>query len=118
MNVTAKNAAGESAERAEASADLQPPPATFRNANNDDTNTIIRPSPSRSGDGPRIPKGEYIDITVLCQVKGEAYTDEFTGQSSDVWDKIQSSRGNGYLNDVLMTTPKGGFPAAPLWECQ
>ncbi|MBB5778864.1 hypothetical protein [Nonomuraea jabiensis] len=114
----AKNAAGESEERAEATADLRPPPAQFRNANNNDRDTLIRSGPSAGAEAGRIPKGVYITMTVLCQQKGAAYTDTDTGMSSDVWNKVESANGNGWLNDVLMDTPKGGFPAAPLWECE
>ncbi|MFC4006049.1 hypothetical protein ACFOY2_02365 [Nonomuraea purpurea] len=114
----AKNAAGESQERAEVTANLQPPPAQFRNANNDHRDTLIRPGPNTDGQAGRIPQREYITMTVICQQRGAPYTDNDTGQSSDVWNKVESPRGNGWLNDVLMDTPKGGFPAAPLWECE
>jgi hypothetical protein len=114
----AKNGAGEGQERAEAKAGLNPPTAQFQNAHNDNRNTIIRPGPSADGEVSRIPVHEYITMTVICQVKGPSYTDTDTGMSSDVWNKVESSRGNGWLNDVLMATPKGGFPAAPLWECE
>ncbi|MEV0614195.1 hypothetical protein AB0I81_12795 [Nonomuraea sp. NPDC050404] len=114
----AKNEAGESQDSAEATADLNPPTAQFGNANNDHRDTLIRSGPSASGEAGRIPKGEYITMTVLCQKRGAGYTDTDTGMSSDVWNKVESSRGNGWLNDVLMNTPKGGFPAAPLWECE
>ncbi|MCG5213709.1 hypothetical protein [Streptosporangium sp. KLBMP 9127] len=116
--IKARNNAGESQEQAEARANLQPPPAQFQNANNDDRNTLIRPGPSADGEAGTILKGQYITLTVLCQVKGAHYTDTDTNQSSDVWNKVESGNGNGYLNDVLMATPKGGFPAAPLWECE
>ncbi|GAA3141715.1 hypothetical protein GCM10020001_075630 [Nonomuraea salmonea] len=102
----ARNEAGESQERAEATAELRPPSAQFKNANNNDTNTLIRSAPG-GGEAGKIPKGEYITLTVLCQQKGPAYTDQYTGQSSDVWNKIESPRGNGWLNDVLVDTPKG-----------
>jgi hypothetical protein len=114
----AKNAAGESQDTAEATAGLKPPSAAFNNANNDNTNTIIRSGPGGGDTGSRISKGLYISVTVLCQTKGPSYTDPDSGQSSDVWDKIESSSGNGWLSDALMATPKGGFPAAPLWECE
>ncbi|MER6942875.1 hypothetical protein ABT294_02515 [Nonomuraea sp. NPDC000554] len=114
----AKNAAGESQEKAEARASLQPPPAQFRNANNNNRDTLIRGGPSAGAEVGRIPKGEYITMTVICQTKGASYTDADTGMSSDVWNKVESSRGNGWLNDALMETPKGGYPAAPLWECE
>ncbi|MEO3868610.1 fibronectin type III domain-containing protein [Nonomuraea sp. B12E4] len=113
----AKNAAGESQEHAEATADLRPPTAQFQNAHNDNRDTLIRSAPG-GGESGRIPQHEYIGLTVLCQQKGPVYTDTDTGMSSDVWNKVESGRGNGWLNDVLMATPKGGFPAAPLWECE
>ncbi|MBF8194612.1 fibronectin type III domain-containing protein [Nonomuraea sp. K274] len=114
----AKNAAGESQERAEARADLQPPRGQFRNANNNHRDTLIRPGPNPGREAGRIPRGEYITMTVICQTRGAAYTDTDTGMSSNVWNKVESGRGNGWLNDVLMDTPKGGYPAPPLWECE
>jgi hypothetical protein len=114
----ARNAAGESQERAEATADLKPPPAQFENAHNDHRDTLIRSSPSAGAQAGHIPRGTYITMTVLCQQKGAHFSDTDTGMSSDVWNKVESSHGSGWLNDVLMATPKGGFPAAPLWECE
>ena len=114
----AKNGAGEGQERAEAKAGLQPPSAQFQNAHNDNRDTLIRSGPSAGSESGRIPKGQYITMTVICQTKGAGYTDTDTGLSSDVWNKVESSAGSGWLNDVLMDTPKGGFPAAPLWECE
>ncbi|MEV0165763.1 hypothetical protein [Nonomuraea fuscirosea] len=114
----AKNEAGESQDRAEATAELRPPSAQFSNAHNDHRDTLIRSGPSAGAEAGRIPKGTYVTMTVLCQRKGAGFTDTDTGMSSDVWNKVESPHGNGWLNDVLMDTPKGGFPAAPLWECE
>jgi hypothetical protein len=54
---------------------------------------------------------------VICQVQGSNFTDPSTGQSSNIWNRIESQYGNGYLNDTLVATPKGGFPAGPLFAC-
>ncbi|TYB68859.1 hypothetical protein FXF51_10155 [Nonomuraea sp. PA05] len=117
FKLKARNAAGESPDVATAEADLAYPRQQYQNASNNDTNTLIRPGPSASGEAGRIPQGQYITLTVICQVKGTSYTDSSTGKSSDVWNRIESQYGNGYLNDTLVATPDGGFPEGPLFEC-
>ncbi|MGR6916525.1 fibronectin type III domain-containing protein [[Actinomadura] parvosata] len=117
FKLKARNAAGESPEVATAEVDLAYPRQQYKNASNNDTNTLIRPGPSASGEAGKIPKGEYITLTVICQVKGASYTDTSTGKSSDIWNRIESQYGNGYLNDTLVATPDGGFPEGPLFEC-
>ncbi|MFC5829311.1 fibronectin type III domain-containing protein [Nonomuraea insulae] len=118
FELKARNAAGESPDVATTEVDLAYPRQQYKNASNNDTNTIIRPGPSTSGEGNKIPQGQYITLTVICQVKGTAYTDKSTGKSSDIWNRIESQYGNGYLNDTLVATPDGGgFPEAPLFEC-
>ncbi|MGN9842413.1 fibronectin type III domain-containing protein [Nonomuraea sp. H19] len=117
FTLKAKNAAGESPDVATAEVDLAYPRQQYKNASNEDTNTIIRPGPARSGNNGSIPQKVYITLTVICQVKGENYTDSSTGRSSDIWNRIESQYGNGYLNDTLVATPDGGFPEGPLFEC-
>ncbi|MEV6153748.1 hypothetical protein AB0L53_25725 [Nonomuraea sp. NPDC052129] len=118
FKLKAKNDAGESQDAATADVDLAYPKQQYQNASNNDTNTLIRPGPSADGEAGRIPQGQYITLTVICQVKGSSYTDKSTGKSSDIWNRIESSAGNGYLNDTLVATPDGGgFPEAPLFEC-
>ncbi|WP_155126402.1 fibronectin type III domain-containing protein [[Actinomadura] parvosata] len=117
FKLKARNAAGESPEVATAEVDLAYPRQQYKNASNNDTNTLIRPGPSASGEAGKIPKGEYITLTVICQVKGASYTDTSTGKTSDIWNRIESQYGNGYLNDTLVATPDGGFPEGPLFEC-
>ncbi|WP_219471196.1 fibronectin type III domain-containing protein [Nonomuraea rhizosphaerae] len=117
FKLQAKNDAGESPDVATASVDLAYPRQQYQNVSNNDSDTLIRPGPSGSGESGRIKQGQYITVTVICQVKGSNYTDPSTGGSSDVWNRIESPSGNGYLNDTLVGTPKGGFPAAPLFEC-
>ncbi|MEV6980573.1 hypothetical protein AB0M95_04850 [Sphaerisporangium sp. NPDC051017] len=39
-----------------------------------------------------------------------------SGETS-VWDRIEWNGGVAYLSDTLMKTPRGGFPAAPLYQC-
>ncbi|MGP3965536.1 fibronectin type III domain-containing protein [Nonomuraea sp. 3N208] len=117
FKLKAKNAAGESADVATAEVDLAYPRQQYKNASNEDYDTIIRPGPSKSGEAGRITRKVYITLTVICQVKGENYTDTSTGRSSDIWNRIESQYGNGYLNDTLVATPDGGFPEGPLFEC-
>ncbi|WP_344470475.1 fibronectin type III domain-containing protein [Nonomuraea monospora] len=117
FKLKARNAAGESPDVATAEADLAYPRQQYQNASNNDTNTLIRPGPSASGEAGKIPQGQYITLTVICQVKGTSYTDSSTGKSSDIWNRIESQYGNGYLNDTLVATPDGGFPEGPLFEC-
>ncbi|TMR25065.1 fibronectin type III domain-containing protein [Nonomuraea zeae] len=117
FKLKAKNAAGESPDVATTEVDLAYPRQQYKNASNEDTNTIIRPGPSTSGEAGKIPQKQYITLTVICQVKGASYTDTSTGRSSDIWNRIESQYGNGYLNDTLVATPDGGFPEGPLFEC-
>ncbi|MEV0233040.1 hypothetical protein [Nonomuraea sp. NPDC050786] len=117
FKLKAKNAAGESPDVATAEVDLAYPRQQYKNTSNEDTNTVIRPGPSKAGEAGKIPQKVYITLTVICQVKGENYTDTSTGKSSDIWNRIESQYGNGYLNDTLVATPDGGFPEAPLFEC-
>ncbi|MEV4106015.1 hypothetical protein [Nonomuraea sp. NPDC049695] len=117
FKLKAKNAAGESPDVATAEVDLAYPRQQYKNASNEDNNTLIRPGPSAAGEAGRIPQKVYITLTVICQVKGASYTDTSTGKSSDIWNRIESQYGNGYLNDTLVATPDGGFPEAPLFEC-
>jgi hypothetical protein len=119
FTLKAVNAAGAGQNAATASVSLVYPHQQYKNASNNDTRTLIRPTPAANGDTNvgKIPQGQYITLTVICQVKGTKYTDPSTGNSSDVWDKIESQYGNGYLNDTLVATPKGSFPAGGLFEC-
>ncbi|MGP4104419.1 fibronectin type III domain-containing protein [Nonomuraea sp. KM90] len=117
FKLKARNAAGESPDVATTEVDLAYPRQQYKNASNEDTNTLIRPGPSPSGEAGRIPQKVYITLTVICQVKGASYTDTSTGRSSDIWNRIESQYGNGYLNDTLVATPDGGFPEGPLFEC-
>ncbi|MEW9549215.1 hypothetical protein [Nonomuraea sp. NPDC050783] len=117
FKLKAKNAAGESPEAATTEVDLAYPRQQYQNASNEETNTLIRPGPSASGEAGKIPQKKYITLTVICQVKGESYTDRSTGKTSDIWNRVESQYGNGYLNDTLVATPDGGFPEGPLFEC-
>ncbi|GAA4068530.1 fibronectin type III domain-containing protein [Nonomuraea soli] len=117
FKLKAKNEAGESPEAASATADLTYPRNAYSNAHNDQTNSLIRCSPSGSGDCGSIPKGTYQSITVICQARGKSVTEDQSGETSDIWDRIEWNGGTAYISDTLMRTPRGGFPAAPLFEC-
>ncbi|MFI9558080.1 fibronectin type III domain-containing protein [Nonomuraea endophytica] len=117
FKLKAKNAAGESQEVASATADLAYPRQAYRNTNNNQVDTLVRPGPSKSGEAGRIAKGQYISITVICQVKGASVTEDETKETSDVWNRIEWNGGVAYLSVTLMDSPRGAFPAAPLFEC-
>jgi hypothetical protein len=55
-------------------------------------------------------------MTVVCQVRGENYHDAESGTSSNVWNRVETQHGNGYLNDTLVATSKSGFPSDGLFE--
>ncbi|WP_165959162.1 fibronectin type III domain-containing protein, partial [Actinomadura sp. KC345] len=118
LTVTARNGAGSSTP-ASATVNLAYPTKRFQNQNNGETNTIIRPGPSRNGEAGRIPQGQIITLTVVCQVRGQSYHDPESGTSSDVWNRVETQQhGNGYLNDTLVATPGNGFPSDGLYECE
>ncbi|TDB83983.1 hypothetical protein E1264_26320 [Actinomadura sp. KC216] len=117
VQVTARNGAGEST-GVTTTVNLAYPTRQIRNQNNGQTNTIIRPGPRRSGEAGKIPQGEIITMTVVCQVQGESYTDTESNTTSTVWNKVQTKYGDGYLNDTLVATSKNGYPSDGLYECQ
>ncbi|NRQ38371.1 fibronectin type III domain-containing protein [Nonomuraea sp. NN258] len=117
FTLKAKNGAGESQDVATAEVDLAYPRGQYKNANNNQTDTIVRPGASKTGEAGRIAKGQYLSITVICQIKGQSVTESETNETSDVWNRIEWNGGVAYLSDTLMTTPRGAFPAAPLFEC-
>ncbi|PZG02236.1 fibronectin type III domain-containing protein [Nonomuraea aridisoli] len=117
FTLKAKNAAGESPDVATTTVDLAYPRKVYKNAHNDQTNTRINSCPTGNCQIGTIPKGEYRDLTVICQVKGMSVTETQSGETSVVWDRIEWNGGVAYISDTLMTTPRGGFPAPPLFEC-
>lgn len=118
VTVRARNGAGESTELAK-TVDLTYPTKPIRNQNNGQTNTLIRSAPNTSGPTTgTIPKGQIITMTVVCQVHGDPYHDAESNTSSNVWNRVQTSYGNGYLNDTLVATSKNDYPSDGLFECQ
>jgi hypothetical protein len=119
FKLKAKNAAGESPDVATTEVDLAYPRQQYKNKNNDQTNTLIRPTPAKNGDDNvgKIPQGQYITVTVICQVKGQSVAESQDGSTSDIWNKVETQYGNGWLSDTLVATPDGGFPEGPLFEC-
>lgn len=118
VTVTARNGAGSSTAVA-ATVDLAYPTKRIKNQNNGETNTIIRSGPSvRGPTDKKIPQGEIITMTVVCQVQGQYYRDGESGTESAVWNRVQTKYGNGYLNDTLVATSKNGFPSDGLYECE
>ncbi|RBQ19515.1 hypothetical protein DP939_12190 [Spongiactinospora rosea] len=117
FTLKARNAAGEGEGSVSTSVDLAYPTQSYKNANNGTTDSLIQCGPQGGCEVGRIPKGEYRSLTVICQVKGKTITDNEQGGTSDVWDRIEWNGGVAYISDTLMATPKGGFPAAPLFQC-
>ncbi|MEV0662867.1 hypothetical protein ACIBI3_24675 [Actinomadura luteofluorescens] len=118
VTVRARNGAGESTALSK-TVDLAYPTGQIRNQNNGQTNTLIRSGPNTSGPTTgTIPKGQIITMTVVCQVHGASYHDTESNTSSDVWNRVQTSYGDGYLNDTLVATSKNGYPSDGLFECQ
>ncbi|GAA2416871.1 hypothetical protein GCM10010191_29130 [Actinomadura vinacea] len=120
FRLTAQNGAGTAPART-TTVDLAYPRRQYKNANNNQTNTLIRPAPRQEGNTNigRIPQGEYRSLTVICQVRGGDYTESETNYSSNVWNRIEWNGGIGYLHEGLMETPRtGSFPNLPLYECE
>ncbi|MFI7421350.1 fibronectin type III domain-containing protein [Nonomuraea sp. NPDC049684] len=117
FKLKAANAAGESPDVATAEVDLTYPRQQYKNANNNVVDTLVRPAATKTGEAGRIPKGQYLSITVICQVKGQSVTEDESKETSDVWNRIEWNGGVAYLSETLMTTPRGSFPAPPLFEC-
>ncbi|MEW2358337.1 hypothetical protein [Spirillospora sp. NPDC029432] len=119
FELTARNAAGTAPAKATAEADLAYPKRGYRNINNDETDTLVRPGPRRQGEIGRIPKGDYGTYTVICQVVGDEWTETQSGHRSSVWNRIEFNGRIGYLHEGLIGTPRTGvFPNAPLYECE
>jgi hypothetical protein len=119
FTLKARNAAGEGEGSVSATVDLAYPKQAYKNKHNNQTNTLIRSGPQKAGDQNigTIPQGEYRTLTVICQVKGMSVTESESNETSDIWNRIEWNGGVGYLSDTLMETPRGGFPAAPLFQC-
>ncbi|TDD04523.1 hypothetical protein E1294_50095 [Nonomuraea diastatica] len=117
FKLKARNAAGESPDVVTTEVDLAYPKRSYKNANNDQTNTKINSCPTGDCQIGKIEKGKYLNLTVICQVKGKSVREDQTGETSDIWNRIEWNGGTAYISDTLMATPRGGFPAAPLYEC-
>jgi hypothetical protein len=117
FKLKARNAAGESPDVVTTEVDLAYPKHSYKNANNDQTNSKINSCPTGDCQIGKIEKGKYLNLTVICQVKGKSVREDQTGETSDIWDRIEWNGGTAYISDTLMATPRGGFPAAPLYEC-
>ncbi|GII83212.1 hypothetical protein Ssi03_12020 [Sphaerisporangium siamense] len=117
FTLKARNSAGEGQATASATADLAYPRHAYENAGNRQSDTPVRPGPGKDGEIGRIPKGRHRPLTVICQLKGASVAEAESGETSDVWNRIEWNGGVGYLSDTLMKTPRGAFPAAPLFQC-
>ncbi|KAB8192401.1 hypothetical protein FH608_027515 [Nonomuraea phyllanthi] len=117
FKLKAKNAAGESPDVATTEVDLAYPRHAYKNANNDQTNSKINSCATGGCQIGQIDKGKYLNLTVICQVKGMSVHEDQSNETSSIWDRIEWKGGTAYISDTLMTTPRGGFPAAPLFEC-
>ncbi|HEX2312240.1 MAG TPA: fibronectin type III domain-containing protein [Thermomonospora sp.] len=115
FTVTAHNAAGTARSSATVTADLTYKRHVLRNANNNQTDTLIRPEPKKQGEVGRIPKGQYRDLTMICQTYGDTVTEDETGETSNVWNRIEWNGGTAYLSVTLMTGPR--TPGGDVYQC-
>ncbi|MEU5879113.1 hypothetical protein [Spirillospora sp. NPDC047279] len=113
ITVRARNGAGETT--ATTSVNLAYQTSVHRNKANNQTNTIIRPQPRKTGEAGRINQGQYIDITVICQIRGESVTESETGETSVWWNRINWNGGTAYLSVTLMEGPRQ--PGGTMFEC-
>lgn len=116
VSVTATNAAG-SGTTVGGSLDLTPPdqPMKIVHNDNDTTDLGIRSVPSTSS-GHRngaIPGKSSPTVTVQCKTKGSMERQPYNGSKSDVWAKITSSYGSGYVADIYVDSR---FNPA-VWDC-
>ncbi|MFD1934180.1 hypothetical protein ACFSKW_22180 [Nonomuraea mangrovi] len=118
FSLKAKNAAGESQTAATATADLAYPKKAYQNANNNQTDSLIQCGPQGGCEVGRIPKGQYRSLTVICQTKGRSVSESESGESSDVWNRIEWNGGVAYISDTLMAIPGSGLAADGLYECE
>ncbi|MEU4696268.1 fibronectin type III domain-containing protein [Nonomuraea dietziae] len=118
FTLKAKNAAGESQTTATTSVDLAYPKKAYQNANNNQTNSKIQCGPQGGCEVGSIPKGQYISITVICQTRGKSVTESETGETTDVWNRIEWNGGTAYISDTLMAIPGSGLAADGLYECE
>ncbi|WP_067457686.1 fibronectin type III domain-containing protein [Actinomadura macra] len=112
--LVAKNGAGEST-AVTAIANLAYRRAGYRNKANNQTNTIIRPGPAKTGEVGRISQGTYQTLTLICQVRGENVREAETGETSVWWNRIEWNGGVGYLSVTLMEGPRS--PGGSTFEC-
>lgn len=117
VSVSTKNAAG-SGSATSGTIDLTPPNQTMNitHNNNDATSLGIRPSPdtttgSRAGSFPGYFQGA---VTVHCKIAGESVKHDYSGVTSNIWGKISSSYGNGYVADVYLDSRFN----SNVWECK
>ncbi|GAA1558053.1 hypothetical protein GCM10009678_46290 [Actinomadura kijaniata] len=114
ITVTPKNGAG-TGPAASVTANLAYVRSSHQNKANNQTNTIVRPGPKKEGQAGSIPRGEYRSLTLICQVYGQSVTEEETGETSNVWNRIEWQGRIGYLSVTLMEGPRA--PGGKTFEC-
>ncbi|MEU2354883.1 hypothetical protein ABZ599_18265 [Streptomyces misionensis] len=116
VSVTAANAAG-SGTTVGGTLDLTPPDQRMEIAHNDnDTIDLgIRSEPtSKSGHrNGAIPGMKSPTVTVHCKTTGSSETHPYTHVTSNVWAKISSGYGSGYIADIYLDSRNN--PA--VWQC-
>lgn len=104
FTLSAGNGAGANTAPVSAPADLAYPTEPVQNANNNQTNALIRVRRDRS-DGAD-PEGCVRHDHRGLPGAGHLLHRPESDTTSTVWDRIRSSHGDGHLSDTLMRTPK------------
>ncbi|MDJ0341976.1 fibronectin type III domain-containing protein [Streptomyces sp. H10-C2] len=116
VSVSTKNAAGSGASTS-GTIDLTPPNQTMNitHNNNSASQLAIRTDPSTSTGGRAglFPAYYQSAVTVHCKIAGESVSHDVSGVTSNIWGKISSSYGNGYVADVYLDSRNN----SNVWDC-
>ncbi|MFG1876721.1 hypothetical protein ACGFIV_17940 [Sphaerisporangium sp. NPDC049003] len=61
----------------------------------------------------RIPKGQYRSVTVIRRLRGDSVTESESGETSDVWDRIEWNGGVGHRSDPPTRLRVAASPPRP-----
>jgi hypothetical protein len=116
VSVTASNEAGSGA-AAGGTLNLTPPdqPMNIANNMNDTTSLAIRSVPSTKAGtaNGHIPGMSSPPVTVHCKTTGSTETHPYTNAVSNVWGKITSTYGSGYVADIYLDSRYN----SAVWDC-
>ncbi|MFI9099956.1 fibronectin type III domain-containing protein [Streptomyces fildesensis] len=117
VSVSTSNAAGSGAATS-GTIDLTPPDVTMNITHNDDDPDPLAirtvASTKSGGRAGQFPSNYQGAVTVHCRTTGSSEYHPYDKVTSDVWGKISSGSGNGYVADIYLDSR---FNSA-VWECQ